>query len=85
RQVYPNDSSESSAPFIADYRFENTTAAGEIGQVLPNPDPVRLLGLVPDVSGLNYEKDASGYYIIDPPRPDVVVGPARCDHLQHLA
>lgn len=72
RQVYPNDSSEASAPFIADYRFENTTATGEIGQVLPNPDPVRLLGLVPDASGLNYEKDASGYYIIDPPRPDVV-------------
>jgi len=73
RQIFPNDTTQESEAFIADYRFQNTPNAGETAEILPNPDPVALLGLRPDPINVgNYEKDATGYYIIDPPRPDVV-------------
>jgi hypothetical protein len=41
--VQSNDVSDSSLPFINDYRTNNALLAGEQGQVLPNPDPALLL------------------------------------------
>lgn len=41
--VQSNDTSDSSLPFINDYRLTNALATGEQGQVLPNPDPALLL------------------------------------------
>lgn len=70
-QIYPEDTTPDSAPFIADGRFTNTLSTGELGEVLPNPDPTRLLGLLPDGSG-GYQVDAAGAYLIDPARTDVV-------------
>lgn len=36
--VQPNDTTDSTAPFINDYRTTNSTAPSETGNVLPNPD-----------------------------------------------
>lgn len=41
--VQSNDTSDSSLPFINDYRLTNSLVTGEQGQVLPNPDPALLL------------------------------------------
>lgn len=41
--VQSNDTSDSSLPFINDYRLTNALVTGEQGQVLPNPDPALLL------------------------------------------
>lgn len=41
--VQSNDTSESSLPFIVDYRLTNALSTGEQGYVLPNPDPALLL------------------------------------------
>lgn len=73
--VYSNDTSVASAPFIADGRFTNTLNSGEVGEVLPNPDPVVLLGLTEDGAG-DYVKDPlTGDYVIDAARTDVVQHP----------
>ena len=70
--IFPRDTTPDSAPFIADGRFSNTRSSTEIGEVLPNPDPQKLLGLVPDGAG-GYQKDPlTGRYKIDPARTDVV-------------
>ncbi|MBT9583302.1 hypothetical protein IV102_08125 [bacterium] len=71
--IFPNDATPDSAPFIADGRFTNTLNVGEVGEILPNPDPVVLLGLTPDpaVPG-DYLKDLAGEYVMDPARTDVV-------------
>jgi hypothetical protein len=74
QQIFPSDSTPDSAPFIADGRFSNTLNTGEVGEVLPNPDPQLLLGLTPDGAG-DYVKDALGNYTIDPARTDVVLHP----------
>lgn len=72
QQLFPNDSTAASAPFIADGRFTNTLSSGEIGDVLPNPDPQALLGLTSDGAG-GYLLDGSGNYVIDPTRGANVV------------
>jgi hypothetical protein len=48
--IEPNDTSESSRPFINDGRTSNALNAGESGQVLPNPLPDELLP--PDPAGV---------------------------------
>lgn len=72
QQIFPNDTTADSAEFIADGRFSNTLSTGELGEVLPNPDPQRLLGLVPDGSGGYMVDGTTGLYVIDPARTDVV-------------
>ena len=71
RLIFPNDGTAASAPWVADGRTENLLNAGEIGEVLPNPSPVSLLGLV--AIGSDFEIDtATGLYTIDAARTDVV-------------
>lgn len=41
--IVPNDTSEDTLPFIADGRTTNTKSETETGEVLPNPDPEKLL------------------------------------------
>ncbi|MEW6279973.1 MAG: hypothetical protein AB1758_15190 [Candidatus Eremiobacterota bacterium] len=74
-QIFPSDNTPASAPFIADGRFTNSLNTGEVGEVLPNPDPVALLGLTSDGAG-GYQIDSTtGLYVMDPNRPDVVQHP----------
>lgn len=73
--VFSNDNTPASAPFIADGRFSNTLNTGEVGEVMPNPDPVALLGLTEDGLG-DYLKDPlTGLYVVDSSRTDVVQHP----------
>ncbi len=73
--VYSSDNTPASAPFIADGRYSNTLNTGEVGEVLPNPDPAVLLGLTDDGGG-DYVKDPlTGDYVIDSNRTDVVQHP----------
>lgn len=73
RLIFPGDTTPASAPWIADGRFTNTLQAGDVGEILPNPDPVLLLGLVSDGAG-GYLPDGTNptLYQIDPARTDVV-------------
>ena len=73
RLIFPNDTTPDSAPFIADGRFTNTLNVGEVGEILPNPDPAVLLGLTSDGAG-NYTLDPlTGTYQMDATRTDVVL------------
>lgn len=74
RLIFPGDTTPASAPWIADgSRFSNTLNPGDIGEVLPNPNPELLLGLLPDGAG-GYLPDGvdPSLYQIDPARTDVV-------------
>lgn len=51
RLIFPNDTTPASLPFINDGRFTNVLNAAEVGEILPNPNPVDLLGLVDDGAG----------------------------------
>ena len=72
RLIFPGDTTPASAPWIADYRTTNTLNAGDVGEVLPNPDPVELLGLVRLGSDYQLDPADNSLYRIDPPRPDVI-------------
>jgi hypothetical protein len=76
RLIFPGDTSAASAPWINDGRFSNTLNSGDIGEVLPNPDPVLLLGLTSDGAG-GYSPDTTdpSLYLMDPTRTDVVQHP----------
>jgi hypothetical protein len=58
-EVNGSDSTVATEPFINDYRTNNSTAAGEKGSVLPNPDPAALLtgAEVHDTGGLPFTTD----------------------------
>lgn len=70
--VFSNDNTPASAPFLTDGRFTNTRGAGEVGEVLPNPDPVALLGLTEDGAGDYMRDPVTGQYVMSPARTDVV-------------
>ena len=71
--IFPNDTSVASHPFIADGRFTNALNTGEVGEILPNPDPTKLLGLTSDgVGGYQLDPLNPGLYLIDASRTDVV-------------
>ncbi len=73
RLIFPGDTTPTSAPWINDGRFSNTLNPGDIGEVLPNPDPTLLLGLTSDGAG-GYLPDTTNpsLYLLDPARTDVV-------------
>ncbi len=73
--VFANDTTPATSAFIADGRFTNTLALGEVGEVLPNPDPVALLGLTEDGLGDYVVDPLTGLYQIDAARTDVVLHP----------
>jgi hypothetical protein len=76
RLIFPGDSTPASAPWIADgLHFTNTLNSGEVGEVLPNPDPTVLLGLTSDGSG--------GYVPLAAGSPLYQMNPARTDVVQH--
>lgn len=73
--VFANDSTPASSAFINDGRFTNTLNLGEVGEVLPNPDPVTLLGLTEDGLGDYVVDPLTGLYQVDAARTDVVQHP----------
>ena len=71
--IFPNDTSVAARPFIADGRFTNTLNSGEVGEILPNPNPTSLLGLISDgAGGYKFDPLNPGLYLLDPARTDVV-------------
>lgn len=75
--IFPGDATPASAPWIADgLHFTNTLLPGDVGEVLPNPDPKVLLGLTEDGAG-GYVPLAPGspLYQLDSTRTDVVQYP----------
>lgn len=72
--IFPGDATPASAPWIADgLHFTNTLNPGDVGEVLPNPDPHVLLGLTDDTLG-GYVADTvdPSLYLMDATRTDVV-------------